>query len=132
MEFVAAHADLTVVLAARESRRRVVLRMALRFAKNNHVLAATRLLARYALRGMMDREGFEPSTNGLRVPIGQPRGLLFILFSYRQKLRAWHICQALDFPTEFGRREWTRTIDPHHVKVGKLDFLGCPGTLFFL
>ena len=24
---------------------------------------------------------------------------------------------SLCFPTEFGRREWTRTIDPHHVKV---------------
>jgi hypothetical protein len=24
---------------------------------------------------------------------------------------------VLNLPTEFGRREWTRTIDPHHVKV---------------
>jgi hypothetical protein len=29
----------------------------------------------------------------------------------------------INFPTEFGRREWTRTIDPHHFKVGKRDFL---------
>jgi hypothetical protein len=25
--------------------------------------------------------------------------------------------QVLDVSTKFGRREWTRTIDPHHVKV---------------
>jgi hypothetical protein len=25
--------------------------------------------------------------------------------------------QVLDLPTDCGRREWTRTIDPHHVKV---------------
>jgi hypothetical protein len=24
---------------------------------------------------------------------------------------------VFDFPTEFGRRDWTRTNDPHHVKV---------------
>ena len=25
--------------------------------------------------------------------------------------------QVLDLTTEFGRRDWTRTNDPHHVKV---------------
>ena len=40
----------------------------------------------------------------------------------------WRHRQVLDFPTQFGRRDWTRTNDPHHVKVGKRDDPGPPGT----
>jgi hypothetical protein len=36
---------------------------------------------------------------------------------YAQEKSTWRCRQVLDLPTEFGRREWTRTIDPHHVKV---------------
>jgi hypothetical protein len=34
-----------------------------------------------------------------------------------QEKSTWRCRQVLVLPTEFGRREWTRTIDPHHVKV---------------
>ena len=38
-----------------------------------------------------------------------------------QEKSTWRCRQVLDLPTVFGRREWTRTIDPHHVKVGNAD-----------
>jgi len=53
-----------------------------------------------------------------------------LLFPYHQEKSTGHFCQVLDFPTEFGRRDWTRTNDPHHVKVGKRDFLERPGIAF--
>jgi hypothetical protein len=36
---------------------------------------------------------------------------------YWQEKKTEHFCQVLDFITNFGRRDWTRTNDPHHVKV---------------
>ena len=41
----------------------------------------------------------------------------FALPRNRKEKRTWRFRQVLNSSTEFGRREWTRTIDPHHVKV---------------
>ena len=38
-------------------------------------------------------------------------------FDPLEEKSTWLFHQVLDFPTEFGRRDWTRTNDPHHVKV---------------
>jgi hypothetical protein len=43
--------------------------------------------------------------------------LFSVLFPYHQEKSTGHCCQVLEIPTEFGRRDWTRTNDPHHVKV---------------
>ena len=39
---------------------------------------------------------------------------------------------VLDSIHDFGRRDWTRTNDPHHVKVGKQDVAGPSWTSFLL
>lgn len=36
---------------------------------------------------------------------------------YCQEKSTWRLHQVLFSSTEFGRRDWTRTNDPHHVKV---------------
>ena len=36
---------------------------------------------------------------------------------YHQEKSTWCRRQVLDSSTKFGRRDWTRTNDPHHVKV---------------
>ena len=40
-----------------------------------------------------------------------------VLFWYHQEKSTWRLRQVLDSTTVFGRRDWTRTNDPHHVKV---------------
>ena len=51
-------------------------------------------------------------------------------FLYRQEKSTWRFRQVPDLSTEFGRRDWTRTNDPHHVKVGERDVLEHPGIEF--
>ena len=51
-----------------------------------------------------------PQGNCSRIP-------LFRTFFVPPKTKGLAISQALDSTTEFGRRDWTRTNDPHHVKV---------------
>jgi hypothetical protein len=46
------------------------------------------------------------------VPAATARGL-----PYWQQKSTWRLRKVLVVSTKFGRREWTRTIDPHHVKV---------------
>ena len=43
--------------------------------------------------------------------------VLWVPSWYRQEKSTWRRRQVLDSTTEFGRRDWTRTNDPHHVKV---------------
>ena len=38
-------------------------------------------------------------------------------FQYRQEKSIRRFHQMLFLPTDSGRRDWTRTNDPHHVKV---------------
>jgi hypothetical protein len=40
-----------------------------------------------------------------------------VLVPCRQEKSTWLFRQVPVFPTESGRRDWTRTNDPHHVKV---------------
>ena len=47
----------------------------------------------------------------------ESRGRISVLFPYRQEKSTERFRQVLVLPTEFGRRDWTRTNDPHHVKV---------------
>ena len=54
------------------------------------------------------------------LPNAQPdrgQGRISVLFPYRQEKSTERLRKVLVFPTEFGRRDWTRTNDPHHVKV---------------
>jgi hypothetical protein len=60
-----------------------------------------------------------PDARSLRDRAGQGHseaGFL-VLFWYHQEKSTGRLRQVLVSSTVFGRREWTRTIDPHHVKV---------------
>ena len=45
------------------------------------------------------------------------RQQISVLFPYCQRQRTSRHREVLDLLTVFGRRDWTRTNDPHHVKV---------------
>ena len=77
---------------------------------------------RSAQRGIADLKDCQPPRVSLGTPIGadldpRPRTGLWYLFGTTKKKGTQCLHQVPDFRTEFGRREWTRTIDPHHVKV---------------
>jgi hypothetical protein len=86
-------------------------------------------------RAARSSTGAEGATATQQLPHAHGHGLpsrasgvrLFRTFSYRQRQRAWRNRQALDFPTMLGRRNWTRTNDPHHVKVGQVGTAQCSG-----
>ena len=59
-----------------------------------------------------------------------PKPAFSYFFRTTKKKSTGRFRQVLDSTTEFGRREWTRTIDPHHVKVGSGDVTELPGTYF--
>jgi hypothetical protein len=57
----------------------------------------------------------EHQLSGVRAHVLTPH--FSVLFPYRQEKSTWRLRQVLVPSTEFGRRDWTRTNDPHHVKV---------------
>ena len=54
----------------------------------------------------------------------------FSVPSTKKQKKTWRYREVFDLTTEFGRRDWTRTNDPHHVKVGNPDAKGSLWTQF--
>jgi hypothetical protein len=74
-----------------------------------------RRLGDEAARGTEDTPGLEGGQSA-RISL-HVNELATVQAPEGQEKSTWRFRQVLDLPTEFGRREWTRTIDPHHVKV---------------
>jgi hypothetical protein len=56
-------------------------------------------------------------TARVRAGWGHAKASFGYFFWCRQEKSTERFRQVLVLPTEFGRRDWTRTNDPHHVKV---------------
>ena len=63
--------------------------------------------------------GAAPNANRFKVFEGRARSrpVFFVLFSYGQRKKHLAVPLSAFLSYQFGRRDWIRTNDPHHVKV---------------